>query len=704
MLGIDRTLFGELWLDVTDTTRITVELEAPGFRTPLRTSHVIRPPRRWTLHWITVVDPDHLIRQLDRLSPWERAAATSLMNRTAVMGNPYGAGQRAADGIDHLDYLRSGSHAMALERRFGIPASPIAIAKSRDLRMNAAPTALLGNGIRYGLLLDDDHHAFYRYTGRDGSRVITASPPPGGTPEHLAFAAGRDGMASAIETWLTTSPGLRPSLYSPDAALVVSTRVEDNRLLMLDTINAWHQRFAYPRIVVGGADEFFERIESTTTSRELFSVANPMPFRAEPNLETLTEASNNRGRAVRTRVGDLVTPLNTLLGMASSNILDFASAVDFAFDGSMVFNPSPLPRTDVVRMPDETERVVTRVPGLGYVFIPNAIPAPPAPYLNPGDAAVSGQRFTIRLNEETGAIQSMHQRDEARAWADAERGGLNDIPTARLSSLQRFRMPNVGSRLYTERRTTWGRLRSIYTVYDDTPWVDIENTIDNLGKTPVRYSFAFNLDVNSVAWETAAGYEVQAPPATNFAHLRWMSVRSNDEWAALVRCIEHPFARVSSDTPPGAITKRTSLVSVTPGGRSRYRINTMSPTDPSDSPWRFGWHGEPFIVTPVTRGGRVQVPRFGQLLTIDPGVMVVAVKEADDDFGIIVYLQEVMGRQRNVRLRPDLIQFASANLVDFAERDRGETLEVSEDGIRVPMNRFGITAVRLSQLSLQSSV
>ncbi len=84
--------------------------------------------------------------------------------------------------------------------------------------------------------------------------------------------------------------------------------------------------------------------------------------------------------------------------------------------------------------------------------------------------------------------------------------------------------------------------------------------------------------------------------------------------------------------------------------------------------------------------------------------MVLAVKEADDDFGIIVYLQEVMGLQRNVRLRPDLIQFASANLVDLAERDRGESLEVNEDGIRVPMSRLGITAVRLSQLSLQSSL
>ena len=113
--------------------------------------------------------------------------------------------------------------------------------------------------------------------------------------------------------------------------------------------------------------------------------------------------------------------------------------------------------------------------------------------------------------------------------------------------------------------------------------------------------------------------------------------------------------------------------------------------------------GEPFVVTPVSRGGRVPIARFGQLLSIESGTMVLAIKQADDGFGIIVFLQEVTGLSRTIRIRPDLVQFEYAHLVDLAERDRGDSLEVTGDGVQIPVTRFGVTAVRLSQLRLRTA-
>lgn len=703
MLGVDGRLFGELWLDIQGPTRVTAELEMPGRRTPLRSSHLLTIPRKWTLHWVTVTDPETLLDRLSGLNTWDRAAVVSFLSQTGVKGNPFGGRGKPTDGADHVEYLRASTRAMELERRFGIPASAIAIAQSPDLRASTAPLALAGAGIRYALLLDDEHHAFYVYEGRDGSRIVTASPPPGGNPRQLQFAAGRDTMAGAVESWLTTSPALEEQIYPLDAALIVSDAIEDNRLAMMHTLQEWLQRFAYPRIIVGDVDEFFARAERLATDRPLFGVGNPMPFQHEPTLNDLRTRVASRVHAQRVRVENMVGALTRLLGREGKQLSDFASAVDFAFDGTLVFNPSPLPRTDVITVTDGTERMVTRVPGLGYVFVPDAAPAPDAPYLEPGDAAIAGQRFTVRLNPETGSISSLYARDAGRDLAVDALGGLNDITTARLISLQRFRLPGVGSRLITQRRTTWGVVDTTYTVFDDVPWVDIQNSINNLGRTPVRYEFALNLNTARVLWETAAGYEVQAPPTTNVAHLRWVHVQDQDRSGFLLRCLEHPTVRVELAVLEGSgdETDRAKLISITPGGTSRYRINTTSPTDAPDEPWRFGWHGEPFVTTEVTRGGRVPVGRFGQILTIEPGVMLVGVKEADDDFGIILYLQEVMGYTRTIRVSPDMIQFAHARLVDLAERDLGESLDVTEDGVRVPINRFGITALRLAELNLR---
>ncbi len=71
-LGIGGSLFGELWLPLRGETSIVSQLEMPGLARPLRTPHWLAPQPRWTLHWVTVVDPHELTQLLENRPVWRR--------------------------------------------------------------------------------------------------------------------------------------------------------------------------------------------------------------------------------------------------------------------------------------------------------------------------------------------------------------------------------------------------------------------------------------------------------------------------------------------------------------------------------------------------------------------------------------------------------------------------------------------------------
>ena len=51
-------------------------------------------------------------------------------------------------------------------------------------------------------------------------------------------------------------------------------------------------------------------------------------------------------------------------------------------------------RSDIVTMLDGSERVVTDIPALGYVYVPSVDPHETRPFLDPGDTAVSGMNLS----------------------------------------------------------------------------------------------------------------------------------------------------------------------------------------------------------------------------------------------------------------------------------------------------------------------
>jgi hypothetical protein len=135
------SLFGELWLPLRGETRIVSQLEMPGLPRPLRAPHNLTPQPRWTIHWITVVDPENVLAALEGLPQWRRYAGTTMLRSLNVFGNPFPPGGPSPDTLDHVAFLRRGYAARRLERDFGIQMGSVVVGDARELRMRAAALA-----------------------------------------------------------------------------------------------------------------------------------------------------------------------------------------------------------------------------------------------------------------------------------------------------------------------------------------------------------------------------------------------------------------------------------------------------------------------------------------------------------------------------------------------------------------------------------
>ena len=361
----------------------------------------------------------------------------------------------------------------------------------------------------------------------------------------------------------------------------------------------------------------------------------------------------------------------------------------------LVWNPSPIPRTDAVTLPDGTEQMVTDVPGLGYAYLPTRTASASRPFVQPGPPSAFGHLFTVRLDPETGAVSSLYNRADDREWVRAGTAGPNAVPGATLESITRMRLPDIGMRLIARRRTAWGPLTTTVTAYDTEPWIDITNEFEDENAENLQVDFHFAVDDPLIAWETPAGFDETSGPLGPIAHLRWLRLLSRDDWQVLFRGLDAPYV---------ACDANGWIVSLSPPGRSRYRIKVSSPYAPPDEAWHFGWSAEPFVVTPVeaTTTASSLLPRYGHLIEVDqPGIAPFAIKQADNGDGAIVYLQELIGTERTVRLTAGILGFRGARRVDVLERHLGILFVGSEPAVDVLLPAHGIGVVRLLDLYLR---
>ncbi len=698
VLGMGGSLFGELWLPLRGETRIVSQLEMPGLPRPLRAPHNLTPQPRWTIHWITVVDPENVLAALEGLPQWRRYAGTTMLRSLNVFGNPFPPGGPSPDTLDHVAFLRRGYAARRLERDFGIQMGSVVVGDARELRMRAAALALTGAGVEHAVLLNDDAGSvFHTLRGRDGAAVTAASLPTGSSVDDLMFAEGGDPMAREIERWLNETPAFIAPSYDTTVALAVQIRVDDQLGRIARAVTDWNSRYAFPHITIGTPNDFFgeaTRIAGSGTA----AVTQPvMLARSTPSPLEIEQIRTDREAQRRTHVEHLLAPINALLRSRVAGVGGLANHIDASLDGTLVFNPSPIPRTDIIEMPDGSEQLATDIPAMGYAYVLGRTSATPEPFVQLGPHSLFGQSLTVRLDPETGSISSLYNRSAEREWVRPGSPGLNAVRGAVLERVTRLRLPEIGMRLIAERRTDTGLLTTTVTGYESLPWIDITNDYQPESGQTVRYDHHFNVDHPRVTWETPAGFEEASLPVGPVPHLRWLRLESQDDWQVLFRGIDAPFA---------ACDDNGRVVSLAPEGCTRFRLKLASPYAPPDEPWHFGWSTEPFVVEPVRAASdqRGALPRFGNMLTVhEPGVAVLGVKQADNEDGAVVYVQELLGVARDVNLAAGLLGFGAARRGDLLERHLGELTVTPEPAVTVPLPAHGVVVVRLLDLFLQGT-
>lgn len=678
----DGRLYGELWLPLTGPERMESDLVLPG-RPSFRSVHALAPLPRWMLYWTTVVSPDELTERLRGLSPLHRGTQVGLWASSGVTINPVPA-ELATRLVDHLPFLRLAEPARDLERELGLPRNPVAVVPAAALDNPTLALALHGSGIRYAATWATGEPQWL--TGPDGSRVILAPLHPGARPTELGFQLGGAEVLRRVERWLA---GLPAPAANEGTVLIAGTREEDATPDVIRTVTEWNSRLAFPRIMLGSAGEYFRLLERRgpiRAAREPGAPAEVVPSRASGLTSLARARAEERERRARAMA-------ETLGGLDAA-----AAQLAFAVPGTLVFNPSPFTRTGLVRLTDGTERVVTDVPAVGYAYVPHQQDDRGRWRTAEDDGhnthVLENAHVRLALDPESGAIRSLVSLPDGTEWARPGGPGLNGVPAARMERITRLELRGAAKRLVAERWSPGrGAVRSVITLYDALPFVDIENTAEAVGDAPPEYQFSLPLDDAWIEWEVPAGARRARAPAGPFAALRWIRV-SGPPGSVLLSSADSPFASITSSgelTIPG------------PRGVARFSValRPAASYPPGDDAWRFGWNGEPYLTALVTGRGAAQLPSFGSLLEYhEPGITILGIEPRGAD-RVLVYLQEVLGIGRRLSLRGGLLRFAEARLADLLGRP-GEpiALDGSRSAVTVSLPAHGVVAVSLHGVTL----
>jgi hypothetical protein len=700
-------MYGELWLPLERETTVQSELEYPGVRGVLRSSHRLRPQLRWTIFWITAVDPRFLEAQLEPLPPVQRAVQAQIYRDSGVSGNPFPADERL-DVSDHVNFLRMVHEARSVEQRYGIPTGIAAVSTAVEALPQNVLLALTGSGIHLALHSWHGAPPLEWYEAPDGSRILGASIPPRGNPRDLGFATSPDEMTRRVERWLTTTPILLspasrrgPGNTEDGLAFVVNTEPDDTQPAMLEAVRQWNQRFAYPRIVIGAGEELLAEIERRRGALIPVAQSGYHAHHTLPDAAALAAIAGSREAERATHASRALQTLAARLGSPAAapgeSLKRVAAEIPTTIPGTVVFNPSPFLRTDVAVLPDGTEQVVTDLPELGYAFIvdqPRA-DASSERLVAGADApsnTLAGTHLRLELDPRSGAIGSLVSAADGREWVRPGSDGLNAIPGSIVEGISHETIPGVGNRLSMRRWSpARGDLRTTVTLYDTLPWIDITNEAAAVGERAMEYLFAFDLPDARAMWEVPAGHEDSPAPVHHVAHLRWLAV-SSQRGAAMLRGFDAPYVSVMRDG---------TVLAHGPRGRARYRISvTGGSVDPILAA-RFGWGAEPLLAARVDRQPSGRLPRYGPLIVVDqPGMAIVGIKPADDGNGIIVYVQELLGSSRYATLGTDVLTFEAGRKVDFLERDL-EDVSTVPGGVAFDISAWGVVAVRLLDIGLR---
>jgi hypothetical protein len=440
--------------------------------------------------------------------------------------------------------------------------------------------------------------------------------------------------------------------------------------------------------------------------------------------------------------------------------------------GRIVFNAGSWERTDVARVPGGAGKALSYdgrelssvdledgdalalfrdVPPVGYLALTET-DREARPPTNDGEALDgSAGGFSLRIDPATGAIRAWTASDgkervkpspwaglnqlvyvlggeHSALWTSGDRNELKNpaqlvIAQSKLIKCRRERLPGIGVRLIVERALQgFSAITSTVTLYDELPWIDIENRIDKtptLAKEALYFAFPLMFTSPTVEVEIPLGRMTverdQQPGSCRdwYCHAHWVWLREGADgllWSA-------------PDTPLftlNDIVRGTWRRAITPDGTLfayamnnywhtnyaasqgdtatfRFRLSVLAPGDPAE-PVRRGWAAcDPLYVSPSytneTPGPLIAKDRA--LFYADKNVMVIGAKPADDGEGVIVKLLDVAGQARSVGLWPAAYAFKQARRANLVEQN-GDVIPLSADGrASIEVAAWGVGAARL---------
>jgi hypothetical protein len=697
----DGRLYGELWLALGAVPRIRTELAAPGLHAPLVSWHTPRPAPRWTVYWLALLPPAALEQQLT-LGSIPRAVFASDAHRTRARLDPVPAAVPATAG--DIPFLRLAEPAWQLAQATDLELAALGTVEAPALATPTMATVLSGSGVRAVLVRGVDRPGVYRLAGADGSRVLAVVPDADANAERLGFFDGGRRMVQLVEQFL------EPDAASSEAAWpsrVVSAEGTTGLALVTGAdagalgtaagaIEEWNRRFAYPRIVTGDPTPYFSAVEQRPADSITAWDPRERATVAPPTLAQADAAAAARAAERARRADALIACLTRLLPGGRTGLDAIAAQFALPLPGTVVFNPSPYSRTELVTLADGAERVVTDLPALGYAYVPLGTADGGGWQATEDDGSpltLETAQFRVVLDRDTGAIRSLVSQNDGREWVRPGALGLNELDGAQLLEHTRSVLPGVGVRIVARRRSPeFGSVRSTVTVYDHLPHIEVWNEAAAPEQRAVRYRFAFAVDGPALTWEVPAGAD-RAPAPCDVTHLRWIRLAGGAGVVSLG----------ALDAAAAHVDETGLLTSYGPRGAARYRIAVGAPGafQRADDPWRFGWGLEPVLTAPVPGTGAARLPSFGPLFVVDqPGVLIVGAQWTRGGDGVIVYLQELTGQQRVATVGAGLLGWASARLVDLIERDLGAPAMTMVNGVGVTLKPHGVAAVKLRGVRL----
>ncbi|HEY3279659.1 MAG TPA: hypothetical protein VGJ83_04030 [Gemmatimonadales bacterium] len=436
--------------------------------------------------------------------------------------------------------------------------------------------------------------------------------------------------------------------------------------------------------------------------------------------------------------------------------------------GRLVFNAVNWARTDVARIPGGAGKALGEfptvdidggdalallrdVPALGYLALSESDrdPRPPVAEGEALEAQAGG--FQVALDPATGAVRSLRGPDgkervkpgawsglnqlvyirggeRSALWTTGDRNDLKNPPQltvtqARLVRARRERLPGIGVRLVAERTLDgFPSIVSTLTLYDELPWVDVENRIvkdATLAKEALYVAFPFAFTTPTVEVEVPLGRMTierdQQPGSCRdwYCHTHWVWMHEGAD-GVLWSGPDTPLFTLNdlcrgawrrAIAPDGTLFAyamnnywHTNYVARQGGPVTlRFRLSLLAPGDAAE-PVRRGWAAcDPLYVSPAYEN-RVAGPLIAKdraLFLADKEVLVVGAKAADDGEGAIVRLLDVAGKARSVGMWPAAYAFRSARRANLVEAS-GDAVTVGADGkAAVDLAAWGVAAIRL---------